>query len=137
MPSILTTITDPLPDRDYVVSVTQLRVRSPRAALAFFRRLRPVHAQLGDTPGLVTFGLRAQLLRMTFLTYGVFTDRRALATFVRSSAHGETMHALAGRLPEVESRTAVIAGAELPTDWNAITAMLETARDAAPLADVL
>ena len=132
MPSFLHTTESIAPDRDYVVSITRLRVRSPRTALAFFRRLGPVQAQLRDTPGLVAFGLRAQLLRMTFSTYGVFEDRRALAAFVRSSAHGEAMRALRGRLPSIESRITTMRGAELPEDWTTIANALETPERCAP-----
>lgn len=124
-------------DHDYVVSITRLRVRSPRVALSFFRRLGPVQAQMRDTPGLVAYGLRAQLLRMTFSTFGVFEDRHALAEFVRSTAHGEAMRALRGRLPSIESRIATTRGADLPLDWSAITARLETPDRQAPAARAL
>lgn len=137
MPSFLHTTESIAPDRDYVVSITRLRVRSPRTVLAFLRRLGPVQAQLRDTPGLVAFGLRAQLLRMTFSTYGVFEDRRALAAFVRSSAHGEAMRALRGRLPSVESRITTMSGADLPDGWAAITNALETTERLTPAPQAL
>ena len=130
MPSFLHTATPPDPDRVYVVSTTRIRVKSPRAALTLLRRLGPVQTQLRTAPGLVVFGLRAQLLRLTFSTYGVFDDRRALTAFVRSGAHAEAMQVLAGRISRFESRLTTVAGADLPTDWTAITGHLTAAEPA-------
>ena len=121
MPSLLRTRTEPIHDHAYVVSTTRIRVQSPRAALTLLRRLGPVRSQLGNTPGLAVFGLRAQLLRLTFTTYGVFDDRRALAAFVRSAAHDDAMKALSGQIARFESRMATLQGVELPTSWPMIT----------------
>ena len=130
MPSFLHTATPPDPHHCYIVSTTQIRVRSPRAALTLMRRLGPVQTQLRTAPGLVVFGLRAQLLRLTFSTYGVFDDRRALTAFVRSGAHAEAMQVLAGRISRFESRLTTVAGADLPTDWPTITEHLTAAEPA-------
>ena len=132
MSSFLHTSTPPDPDRAYVVSTTRIRVKSPRAALTLLRRLGPVQTQLRAAPGLVVFGLRAQLLRLTFSTYGVFDDRRALAAFVRSGAHAEAMQVLSGRIARFESRLTTVAGTDLPTDWSAIHDHLSAAEPARP-----
>jgi len=124
MPSFLVTVDTPLAERDYVVSVTRLQIRSPRTALSFFRRLGPVQRQMRNSPGLVSFGLRAQLLKMTFSTYGVFEDRKAMVAFVSSAAHGDAMQSLRGGFHQVESRTVVTTGAEIPADWATINGLL-------------
>jgi len=126
MPQFLSPFDSPDPGQTYIVSVTRLKVRSPRTALSFFRRLSPVQRQMRNSPGLVAYGLRAQLTRMTFFTYGVFEDRRSLVEFVGSEAHGEAMSALRGRLPQVESRTIPTTGGELPANWTEIAALLTT-----------
>ncbi|MEZ5166760.1 MAG: hypothetical protein R2695_09785 [Acidimicrobiales bacterium] len=123
MPSFMQTPVDPDPDRTYVVATTVLTVRSPRIALAFFRRLGGVTQQMRRADGMVRFGLRAQLLRMTFSTYGVFDDRRALTAFMRGEAHGEAMQALGGRLHHVTARTLERRGDDLPRTWKQVIAL--------------
>jgi hypothetical protein len=113
------------------VSITRIRVRSPRAAVTLLRRLTGIRRQLDTTAGLSTWALRAQPLRMTFTTYGVFEDRRALAAFVRSAAHAEAMTALRGRIPAIASRTMTRRGADLPRGWRAIDAALDAPRPVA------
>lgn len=107
------------------MSLTRIRVRSPRAALMLLRRVRGIRRQLGTTTGLASWALRAQPLRMTFTTCGVFEDRRALAAFVRSAAHAEAMSALGGQIPAVASRTMTLSGADLPRGWRAVDAALD------------
>lgn len=122
------------PDRNYVVATTRFTVRSPRTAWTFLARLGPVDSQIRAHDGMVAFGLRPQILRMSFSTFAVFESRRALADFVLAEVHGAAMDALRGRLHHVEARTLRLPGAEIPRDWPAIGRMrTETAEPTRPI----
>lgn len=125
MPTVMHLPTDIDPDTDYVVVVTRLRVRTLRSGIRFFRALGPVQTQMGSTPGLHGWALKARLLTMTFGTYGVFASRRAVADFVGSGAHREAMKALRGRMGgPTEMITTTLRGADLPQTWPEIDELL-------------
>lgn len=125
MPALSDTLSPVDDDREYVVVITRLVVRNPLTALGLFRFLPKVQRQLRATDGLAHFGLKAVLLRMRFSTFAVFESRRALAAFMSSGAHGDAMKSLGGRFRSVEACTVTRRGAEVPTSWNEIHALLE------------
>jgi quinol monooxygenase YgiN len=70
----------------YVVSATQIYVR-PEQQNAFFEQAGKVVAQLGETPGLVAFGLGTDSACGDSRTIGVWESEDALYEFVGSGAH--------------------------------------------------
>lgn len=79
---------------DYVIAATFLPVRRWRHLLPLFRMSRRVEKQLSQTPGLVRYGLKAELRRKQFWTYSVWQDRGAMGAFMRTEPHASAIQRL-------------------------------------------
>ena len=105
------------PDTSYVVTVTELplrtHLRTPRIMRATWRTVR----ELRDSDGLVGYALKADILRKTFWTMSAWTDSDAQAAFVCSDVHRNAMAALRPHLDRARVATFNRRGADLPMEW--------------------
>jgi hypothetical protein len=82
------------PGREYVVMASQLPLRSLTSTLRFFRAVAAIRTQLRSAEGLVGYTLRARPLARKYWTLSVWTDRAALAQFMRTAPHVGIMSSL-------------------------------------------
>lgn len=64
-----------------------LPLRGYRYIIPFMRLSMSVQKQLKATPGLVRFAMKTDIPRKRFWTFTVWTDRKAMGTFVRTEPH--------------------------------------------------
>ncbi len=79
------------PEKDVLAAATFLPLRHRWNTLSFFMMSHRVQKQLGQTPGVIKFGLSADLLRKRYYTYSVWDDRASLNAFLRAEPHATAM----------------------------------------------
>ncbi len=107
----------PAPAGEAVWIATFLPVRRWRDVIAFMRGAARVEEQLHRTPGLMAYGVRADLLRKQFWTLSAWTDRDAVNTFVRTDPH----LTLVARFADWAGAGGAFVewrGARMPLDWD-------------------
>ncbi len=102
---------------DYVIGATLLPVRRWWQVIPFFRMSLRVEKQLSRTPGLVRYGLKAELRRKRFWTCSVSQDQAAMAAFMRTEPHATAMQ----RFSDWAGRGAAF------TDWGSADGSIEWA----------
>jgi hypothetical protein len=110
------------PDREYLVLLSELPLKSYRALPRFLRFSRQVQRQLKMAPGLVGYSLLARLWRKQFWTLSVWEDEEALMDFVNAVPHRAVMHALQPDLGETQFLRWAIRGDAYPPSWDAALA---------------
>lgn len=80
------------PEASATVVATRLKLRGWRHLRQFFRVNRAVERQLKADPGLISYRLRADFIRLHFSTMSIWSGDEAIDSFVPSGNHG---HALA------------------------------------------
>ena len=70
---------------------TFLPLRRWRDVIPFLRMSARVEKQLKQTPGLVRYGLRADLLHKRFWTFSVWPDKGSVNALVKSEPHATAM----------------------------------------------
>ena len=78
-------------DRTVTAVATRLKLLNWLQLRRFFRVNGAIERQLKDTPGLISYRLHADFLRLRFFTLSVWEDDRAVDAFVRSGSHREAM----------------------------------------------
>lgn len=107
----------PVAGEQYVTMASRLPLRSHLAIPGFLRDTLRIRRQLADAPGLVGYGLKADLLAKTFWTYSVWKDQDSLDAFARSDPHLQIVRRLRPRMGESRFSTATIDGERIPTTW--------------------
>jgi hypothetical protein len=75
------------PVREYTVVATNLLLRHWWNLPRFLSLTNRVGRQLKDTPGLVTYRLKANFLKLRFSTLSVWEDENAIRDFVLKGPH--------------------------------------------------
>ena len=106
------------PDREYLVLLSKLPLRSYRALPRFLRLTRQVQRQLRTAPGLLGYSLLAGLWQKQFWTLSVWEDEQGLRGFVDALPHYTVMTALQPDMGETQFLRWVIPGTVYPPSWN-------------------
>ena len=112
------------PATTYVAMASRLPLRRHRAVPGFLRDTLRIRRQLATAPGLVGYGLKADLLAKTFWTFSVWEDQAALAAFARAEPHRQITQRLVPRMAPTRFATFTVAGDAVPTTWDDMTAPL-------------
>ena len=113
-----------VPTREYLALITYLPRENYWSIFSFIRQSNAIQKQLKDSPGLVGYSLRAQLLGKKAGTLSVWQDERALSEFVERSPHVDTMK----KISLGEERKFVrwkLMGSEVPPKWDEALKHLE------------
>jgi heme-degrading monooxygenase HmoA len=81
-----------------------------------------VRRQLARSPGLVGYGLLAQLRAKTFWTVSVWEDDASLRAFAAGEPHRSIMRRVPGRMGASTFHPFEVTGAELPLAWPDVVA---------------
>ena len=118
----------PEPDRDYLFLLSYLPLSRLRSLPRFIRYTLGIRRQLGRTPGVLGYSMRAKLPRGDFWTLSVWEDEEALAAFVRLNPHGDVMSALERHMGRTRFVRWSASGSAVPPSWEEA---LERGRSAA------
>lgn len=88
------------PTARYFAMASRLTLKGYRFIPGFLRRTMAIRRQLALAPGLVAYGLDAQLIRRTFWTFSVWVDRVSLESFAGSDPHRRITRELRSRMEE-------------------------------------
>lgn len=111
---------------DYVVMASHLPLRRHREVPGFLRDTLAIRKQLAATPGLVGYGLKADIMHKEFWTYSVWRDEPSLQGFARSEPHRQIMSRLRPRMGETRFVTTVVKGGDVATEWHDRTESLRS-----------
>jgi len=106
------------PQQEYLVLLTALPLKRLRDLGRFLLYTVRIQGQLRQTPGLLGYALRAQVLRRQFWTLSVWEGAAALQQFVHEHPHHQVMRALQGKMGETRFVRWRLRGAELPPQWD-------------------
>ena len=106
-----------VPTSEYLALISYLPRKRYWSIFGFIRQSNAIQRQLNDSPGLIGYSLRAQLLSRKAWTISVWQNERALSEFVGRSSHADTMK----KISLGEGRKFVrwkLIGSEVPPNWN-------------------
>jgi hypothetical protein len=106
------------PERQYVVMASRLPLLSHRHIPGFLRDTMRIRRQLAMSDGLIGYSLNAQLLRKTFWTFSVWSDRESLERFARTDPHRQIIQRLRPRMDETRFEFMDLAGRDIPQSWE-------------------
>lgn len=128
MPALPWTERQPLdPSGEYVAMASRLPLRRYRAVPGFLRDTLRIRRQLAESPGLVGYSLKADLLHKTFWTFSVWEDQASLHAFARADPHRQIVRRLAAHMGQTGFATFTVAGDAVPTTWAEMTTPLAEA----------
>ncbi|MDY7106679.1 MAG: DUF3291 domain-containing protein [Actinomycetota bacterium] len=104
-------------DEQYLAMASRLPLRSHLAIPGFLRDTLRIRRQLARAPGMIGYGLKADLVAKTFWTYSVWRDEDSMAAFARSEPHATIMKRLRPRMGESRFSTTTVAGDAIPRTW--------------------
>ena len=105
-------------EREYVVLLSELPLKSYLANPGFLRFSRQVQRQLSNAPGLLGYSLLARIVRKKFWTLSVWESERALMEFVHAEPHQNVMTALQSDMGATRLVRWTIQGAAYPPTWD-------------------
>lgn len=111
----------PDPSTEYTAMASRLPLLRFRALPGFLRDTLRIRRQLATAPGLVGYGLKADVLRKTFWTFSVWEDQASIQAFARSDPHRRITARLAPHMGQTRFRTFTLRGDRLPMTWDEMT----------------
>ncbi len=108
------------PDTACTVMASRLPLRSHMRIPGFLVWTLRIRRQLARTPGLVGYGLDAQLLRKTFWTVSAWTGRAELGRFDRTDPHRAATDAIRPAMAPTTFVTWACAAGDLPIGWEEV-----------------
>lgn len=115
------------PDHDYIAMASRLPLRRHASIPRFLRDTLRIRRQLAATPGLVGYGLNAQLIHKTFWTFSVWRDQASLDAFAASDPHRHITERLAPHMHPSRFAFFAIAGVDVPLSWDDVIVRLDPA----------
>ncbi len=113
-------------DRDYMVIVTHATIASDLAERRkFFKLTGAVEESLGNTPGIVNFSKRANLLANEAWTLTVWEDEDAMLAFKTNRQHLNAISNAGKVLAGARFARFMVKGADLPVSWELALEQLE------------
>jgi heme-degrading monooxygenase HmoA len=119
-----TTVRTPDPTTTYVAFATRLPLSRHRYIPGFLRDTVRIRRQLRGAPGLLGYGLLAELGRATFWTVSVWEDEAALRAFAAAEPHRSVMRRVPARMGASAFRPFDVRGADVPIAWRDVKTRL-------------
>lgn len=113
-----TAISQPDPDRDYVIMASRLPLARYRDLPAFLRATLVIRTQLSGARGLIGYSLDAHLARKTFWTLSAWDSQDTLDEFSHADPHRSRVNAIRPRMRPTTFRFWTVRGADLPVSWD-------------------
>jgi hypothetical protein len=108
----------PETNRQYSALLSYLPLNKYRAIPGFFMFALRIQKQLGNTPGIIGYSLRAKLLSRNFWTLSAWEDEQALMDFVMKIPHEKAMKAMIPHMGKTTFTKWMVTGSELPLRWE-------------------
>jgi heme-degrading monooxygenase HmoA len=102
------------PSATYVAMASRLPLVAYHSIPGFLWRTMLIRRQLSTAPGLIGYGLDAQLSRRTFWTFSIWDSNESLETFAGTDPHRRLTMELRGQMQETRFERFRIGGHELP-----------------------
>jgi hypothetical protein len=112
----------PDPARTYMAMASRLPLKRRRSIPGFLRDAMAIRRQLARAPGLVGYGLDAELARKTFWTFSVWEDQASLDTFASSDPHRAIIRRLRPLMGPTRFEFFPVPGRDLPMTWDQMKA---------------
>ena len=122
------TFSPPALDKEYLVMASSLPLRTRWRVPQFLMLTMAVRKQLATAPGLVGYGLRADILGGRFWTLSAWESEEALGSFARALPHSDIMRKLRPHMGPTQFVTWQATGTALPVTWETALAKLADAR---------
>jgi|SRR5271163_2238885 len=117
------------PDQQYIAMASCLPLKSYRSVPGFLRDTLKIRRQLAGTPGLIGYGLNAQLTRKTFWTFSVWNDQASIDAFASADPHRRIIRALSPLMGTTKFKIFSIAGSVLPLTWQQMRAPVSAQKE--------
>ena len=111
-------IRNPDPEREYLVLLSFLPLKSLLSVPAFAVGAIGVMKQLAAAEGLIDYSMLARPLAKNFWTLSVWTDDAALKTFINHPPHVRLMASLTPHMRQTNFVRWTVKGSGLPLRWN-------------------
>jgi hypothetical protein len=108
----------PETNREYFALLSHLPLNKYRAIPAFLKFTFQIQKQLGATPGIIGYSLRAKPLSRNFWTLSAWTDEKQLMDFVAKIPHGHAMKAMMSHMGPTKFTKWKVSGSALPLRWE-------------------
>ena len=112
------------PEREYAAMASRLPLAHYRSVPGFMRDTLRIRRQLSTAPGLVGYGLKADLLAKTFWTFSIWEDRASIDNFAASEPHSRIIKRLRPKMTESRFSFFDVSGSSLPMSWAEMTAFV-------------
>jgi heme-degrading monooxygenase HmoA len=110
------------PNAEYVAMASRLPLHHYRSVPGFLRDSMTIRRQLAKTPGLIGYGLNAELTKRTFWTFSVWENREALDAFARTDPHRRIIERLRHLMEPTHFELFPLSGRQLPMTWEQMKA---------------
>jgi hypothetical protein len=105
-------------NREYFALLSHLPLNKYRAIPAFLKFTLQIQKQLGVTPGIVGYSLRAKPLSRNFWTLSAWENEQVLRDFVVKLPHGKAMRAMMPHMGPTKFTKWKVLGSALPLQWE-------------------
>jgi quinol monooxygenase YgiN len=112
------TFRSPDPNREVVVLLSYLPLKTHWRILPFVIYTARVMKQLASAQGLLGYSLLARPVQKRFWTLSAWENPRALDTFVQDPPHAQIMAALAPHMGKTRFNRWMVKGSQLPLRWD-------------------
>lgn len=107
------------PDREYFAFTSRFFMKSPKRALAFLARSRPIQKQAENAPGIVGYSLGMNLFMLEFYTLSAWEDAEGLERFAHEAEHRKVMEDFRDDMRRESLFIHFpVRGADLPLSWK-------------------
>jgi hypothetical protein len=105
-------------DREYFALLSYLPLNKCRAIPAFLKFTFKIQKQLGATPGIIGYSLRAKPLSCNFWTLSAWIGEKQLLDFVAKIPHGQAMKTMMPHMGPTKFTKWKVLGSALPLRWE-------------------
>lgn len=105
-------------NREYFALLSYLPLNKYRAIPGFFKFVLQIQKQLGTTPGVIGYSLRAKPLSRNFWTLSAWDTEKTLMDFVTKVPHGQAMKAMMPHMGPTRFTKWKVLGSALPLQWE-------------------
>ena len=113
------------PEKEYVVQITYLPLKSFWKVIKFFRLTLLIQRQLESSPGLIGYSLKSKIVAHRFWTLSAWESQKDLSSFVVKMPHLKVMQDLKNDMGQTKFVRWPARGSSLPVDWKEAMKKLE------------
>ena len=117
------------PDCSYQVMVSKLPLKHYGSIPKFMKDTLVIRKQLQTTPGLIGYGLLAELSKKTFFTFSIWENMDDLNTFANTNPHQKIIENLRPKMGHAVFKFNEVEGSKLPWNWDQAKAQLTDTSD--------